>query len=186
MRRPYVFIKPEVYCVICLCLLLLPLKLLLSWFISVAIHELFHYTAIKLSGGQVGLIRVGINGVKMQTAPMNYRQELICAAAGPLGGILLFVLFLKKLPMLAVFGLLHCVFNLVPLYPLDGGRILHSLVGILFKNLDFDRTINVMDSALALVLFLFVLFAILRFALGPLPLLLVLGMIFNNKKAKYS
>lgn len=186
MRRTHIFIRPEVYFTVCVCLLLLPLKLIVSWLISVTVHEIFHYVAIKLSGGQVGHIQVGISGVKMQTVPMNHLQELFCAAAGPLGGSLLFILFLKKMPMLAVFGLLHSAFNLIPLYPLDGGRILYSLVGALFRKYDFDRIINIMDSTLSLVLFLGVLFTIFRFALGPLPLLLVLGIIFNNRKVKYS
>jgi len=186
MRRPYIFVRPEVYCTVCVCLLLLPLKLILAWLISVTVHELFHFAAIKLSGGQVSRIQIGISGVKMQTAPMNHLQELFCAAAGPLGGLLLFVLFLKKIPMLAVFGLLHCVYNLIPLYPLDGGRILHSLVGVLFKGHHFDIITNTLDSSLSLILLICVLFVIIRFAVGPIPLLLVLCMIFNNKKAKSS
>lgn len=186
MRRPFVTVRPEVYCAFCVCLLLLPLKLILAWYISVLIHECFHYGAILLTGGQVGHVQIGLSGVKLQTSSMNHWQEMLCAAAGPVGGILLFVLFLKRIPMLAVFGLIHCLYNLIPLYPLDGGRVLHSLVGIIFKGRYYEAITSVMDSSLSILLLGCIIFLVLRFALGPVPLLLVVGMIFNNKKAKCS
>lgn len=186
MRRPYIFIRPEVYCVICVCLLLLPFKLMLAWLTSVTVHELFHFAAIKLSGGQVGVVQIGADGVKMQTSSMTHWQELLCAAAGPIGSLLLFVLFLKKIPMLAVFGLLHCLYNLIPLYPLDGGRILHSLIGVLFRGSAYDKIVNATDASLSMLLIVGVVFMTVRFAVGPVPLVLLLCMIFHNKKAKPS
>ena len=55
---------------------------------------------------------------------MTYRQEIICAAAGPMANLLL-MLFPSRLFM--VCNLLVLVFNLLPIEPLDGGKILGAV-----------------------------------------------------------
>lgn len=186
MHRPLINIRPETYCFWCVCLLLLPLKLVVAWFVSVFLHELFHLAAIYLSGGFVGFIQIGITGVKMKTGPMTFGRELLCAAAGPVGGVMFFLLLLRKIPILATFCLFHSIFNLIPLYPLDGGRVVHSLLGIICKSTQVDKRASIFDSCVSVLLLITVLFAVIRFALGPLPLVIVLILIFRNKKEKCS
>lgn len=128
--------KPDISCGVYLIaaagVLLLPLNWLLSATAAAFIHECGHIAALKLSGVRIFEISIGAFGAKITTAPMKPIQELICAAAGPLCSLLL-VLFSETAPVLAMFGLFHGIFNLLPIFPMDGGRILKAVVEIILE-----------------------------------------------------
>lgn len=112
-----------------LMLLLLPLQWVLAAVLAGCFHEGCHYLAIRLLGGRVYGLRLGSGGAKMEVEYLPPAKELIAALAGPIGSALLVVL-VKWMPRLAICGFAHCVFNLLPLFPLDGGRALHGLFGL--------------------------------------------------------
>ena len=105
--------------------LLLPMSWLLGWLLAVSVHECGHYLALKCCRVPVSEIRIGLLGANMFTAPLSPTQELICAAAGPIGSFLLLILA-DRLPIAAMIGLVQGVFNLLPFYPLDGGRMVRA------------------------------------------------------------
>lgn len=106
-----------------LLILLVPLRWLLAAAVSVAVHELFHIGAIRCLGNPVYSIYIGIGGARIHTQPMPDWQELICALAGPMGGILL-LLLARWFPVIAICAGFHTLYNLLPVYPQDGGRAL--------------------------------------------------------------
>ena len=127
------------------------------------------------------MLRIGMFGAQMNTCPLSRIQEIICAAAGPLGSILSFFIFIKIYPMTAIFCLIHCVYNMIPLYPLDGGRVVHALL----ESIN-DKAIIIFDKCISFLLFVVCVYVVMHFASGPIPLILVTILIFKNKKAKCS
>lgn len=119
------------FCILwALLLLVLPLRLLMATAAAAGLHELCHWAAIGLLGGQVRRLRIGAGGMVMETGPMPPRQELVCALAGPVGSLLLVPLY-GRFPCLALCGLVQGCFNLLPLYPLDGGRVMSCILELL-------------------------------------------------------
>ena len=109
-------------------ILLLPLAWMAAVLLAMTIHELFHLLAAKLIRVPVYAIHVGIRGCRIMTAPMDRREEILTAAAGPFGSFCL-LLFMRHYPSLAFCGLVQGLWNLIPQYSSDGGRILRCLAG---------------------------------------------------------
>lgn len=110
--------------------LTLPLPWLLSAMLAAVFHELCHLAALALTGTAVHSVHVGIRGIRLEAGPMEPGAELISAAAGPAGSLLL-LLFLRQIPRIAICAACQGLFNLLPFYPLDGGRILRCIHGLL-------------------------------------------------------
>ena len=123
-------ILPECYLLLVLLLLVLPVQWMIPAILSAVFHESCHMLAIRCMGGEVIQIRIGSGGIQMEMHGMNALRELVCAFAGPAGSMLL-VLTRKLYPQLAACALIHGLFNLIPVYPLDGGRILRCILKII-------------------------------------------------------
>ena len=109
-----------------LMLLLFPLRFLVGVLLAAFIHELGHLLALKLAGGRVLSIRLRSCGARIEAAPMPPGRTALCALAGPAAGALTIFAY-KTFPELALAGLVQTVFNLLPVYPLDGGRALRNI-----------------------------------------------------------
>ncbi len=119
------------FCLLLACMLLtLPLKWILAALIAAAVHELCHYAAIRLLGGSASAVQLTGNAAIMPVASLSSWKELLCTLAGPMGGFLL-VFLLPVFPRIALCGLLQSFYNLLPLYPQDGGRALKCLASML-------------------------------------------------------
>ena len=87
----------------------------------ILLHELGHLLALIAVGARIHSIRLGVFGAVIIHGTVS-RWEGLCAAAGPLvNGILCFVpasVFFHQV------NLALLLYNLLPIFPLDGGRIL--------------------------------------------------------------
>ena len=115
---------------------LLPFMLTIALFASVVVHELGHALAARRYGIETRqIILLPIGGVALlEDAPAEPAQELWIALAGPatsiaLAGITWFAFYVTDNQLaghLAVINLALGLFNLIPAFPLDGGRALRA------------------------------------------------------------
>jgi len=108
--------------------------------ISIALHELGHSWVAIRKGCQVReIMLLPIGGIaKMSHIPSRPKDEALIAIAGPLTGLLLAIVFWQlahlglfsgQLLSLAFFNLIiSCGFNLLPSFPMDGGRIFRAFM----------------------------------------------------------
>lgn len=179
MHKPRLVVLPHAYWALSVGLLLLPLKLVIAWIISVFVHELFHYIALKICGIQVFAIKIGLWGTKMETESLSNGEEIFCAIAGPIGGFCLLV-FVRIFPLLAVLGCLHSIYNLIPIFPLDGGRVIHCIISRYTSKSEIIKIWY--DRVVILVLLLLSIILSLRLSLGLMPIVLVAIIAFRNGK----
>ena len=119
-------VEGGVWIVLGLAVLLLPLRVLLGIVLAAAVHELGHLTAMYFLGVPVLGINLHPGGARIEAGPMEPGEEVICALAGPVAGAMTIFAW-KWFPELAVVGLVQTVFNLIPVYPLDGGRVARNI-----------------------------------------------------------
>lgn len=103
-----------------------PADLCLPLLAAAAVHELGHLTALRLCGVAVTELRFGALGAVIATEPMSPETERRCTAAGPFASLLGLCL-LRFFPRFALLSGLLALANLLPVWPLDGGRIFRTL-----------------------------------------------------------
>jgi Zn-dependent protease len=126
----------------------------LLFFASVVAHELAHALVAKRRGIAVKEITLFIFGgaAKLEQESPNPRTEALVAAAGPITTVVIALLFgavwaglrdndaeivqivAQSALWLGSINLLLAVFNLIPGFPMDGGRVLRALLWAGTKN----------------------------------------------------
>jgi len=145
------------------------LAFLLLVFSCVVLHELGHALAARGFGIRTqDIVLLPIGGVaRLERMPEKPSQELVVALAGPLVNVVIVALLTVVPPLLGrplagatfgsgVLGSLLFVnkamiaFNLIPAFPMDGGRVLRALLAMGMPFAKATRVASIVGQALAL------------------------------------
>ncbi len=170
------------------------LALALGLFVSVLLHELAHCWVLIRSGGRVGSITLlMIGGVTEMTAPpRDPARESGVALAGPAASLILGAAAAALSPLVlrlspgAAFALFYLgrmnvglgLFNLLPAFPMDGGRILRGVLARRRSAVEATRIAARLGKAFA------TLFAAVGLVSANLVLLLVAFFVFVGAQAE--
>jgi Zn-dependent protease len=143
----------------------------LGLFASIIFHEFAHSLVARQFGMEMSGITLFIFGgvAEMKEEPRSPRAEFFMAIAGPLSSVVLALMLwgLSKwgqsigwpAPVYGVLGYLGwinailVVFNLIPAFPLDGGRVARSILWGIKKNLPWaTRIVTAIGSAFGFLL----------------------------------
>ena len=157
----------------------------LLFFTALLLHELAHSLVAKTRGLRVRAITLfALGGVsQIESEASDAKSEFLIAIAGPLASIAIGLIcyFIARLagwlpgtepgaPVVAVLLWLGYInialagFNMIPGYPLDGGRVLRALIWWITR--DADRATRLAARVGQAVAFIFILLGLFRFFVG--------------------
>lgn len=156
----------------------------------VFIHELGHYSMAKFFKWRIKRIMLWIFGGVMETEEHGnkpIREELFVAIAGPIQHLFIYLLLYingfdsmqllapPMVDMVLFYNTMILLFNLLPIWPLDGGKILFLLLSTFIP---FRRAynINLVFSMVGCMLFLMIQIAFFSFNLSAFLILIFLFM----------
>ncbi len=186
---------------------LLGVVVTLLLFLCVTLHELAHsLTAQRYGVKVISIMLLPIGGVsQMEEMPSKPAQELLVALAGPATNVVIAALLLligrlvgvsigaslgqlsiglwaakwsSLLPYMVWANAFLALFNLLPAFPMDGGRVLRALLAL---RLDYARATTV---AMAVGQVLAVLLGLWGFISGNLSLILVAIFVYMGAGAE--
>ena len=137
----------KIFFIIILYIFMQSTKIFALTFIFILLHEIGHLVTGITIGLKVKKINIHISGLSVEFE--NYGKQrnankIVVDIAGPLINIIALVIaIIIKQEEIAYINLLLAIVNLLPIYPLDGGQILRTL---LRKRFTYKETINFIES----------------------------------------
>lgn len=121
---------------------------LLPWgLLACLLHELGHIVVAAVFGGRVENLSLTVVGAELRISygvPLSYAKDSLVALAGPAANLLAGGLFAAlSWGLASVLSLAVGIFNLLPILPLDGGRVVYSLLA---NRLDSDWAERLMTA----------------------------------------
>lgn len=180
--RPSALLTPAFF------LLLTDTPILLAALLPAALlHELAHYAVLRLCGVRTArftLTGLGASLYAPELHRLSYGAELLSAAAGPLMNLLLWVLLSltgrEELTLFAGAQMVLGVLNLLPVRPMDGGRILWLATAYLTEPYTADRVAAAVGLAASSALLALCLWLVLTTGSGLFLLLGALWLAYRS------
>ena len=135
-------------------------------YIFAIIHECFHLLAGIILGYKVKSIRIMPLGLsiafnekeeeyntKIKKSNFNNVKKIIILLMGPISNIVIaFFFMLLNMAIPVYINVLIAIFNLLPIYPLDGGQILNRLSRIIYGNFEAYKISNSVNNIIMSIL----------------------------------
>lgn len=175
-------------------------NLLISTLISLVLHEAGHYCVAKKLGYKLNQVKLMPYGASLsgEDVFIESKHELMIAIAGPITSLIITMIIISLwwiFPQIsnitstfASVNLSLSVVNLLPCYPLDGGRILNS---ILKKKLSVEKSFKITKIvsgvviAILTLLYIISCFVKINYSLCLFVIFLTIGLLFNDNVERY-
>ncbi len=144
--------------------LFLPVTSVVGLFISILIHEMAHaYVADRLGWVVRGIHIDLFSGSAAVDVNIHERDSIKVVAAGPISNLLLAIISLGLgiiFPIdffisMIIINLILFLFNILPIFPMDGGRILRDSIYLKTKNrrksVRISAVVSLITTALVLI-----------------------------------
>ena len=177
-------LTPGFLAVICL-LAWVNLQMCGRFCLCVLVHELGHGAAMAACRVPIRRVSLRISGAVIEGGFRGYGQELLCAVAGPAAGALLAALVYQHAPELAIVSVCLTAVNLLPLYPLDGGRILRAALLLRLEEGRVQRLLSACTFVTYCLLMLGVCWLTVWLQAGVWPMLAALVILWRVGTARW-
>lgn len=148
----------QIFIIVIIFILTKQIKIYTALMIFALIHELAHMftgIALKLKPKELKINPLGIS-IQFETYEQSEKKNMLVAISGPLLNIVIAIIcaFLhinQEIKELIIYSnILLGIFNLLPIYPLDGGRILKGLLRRKYNFRETDKIINQITNILVI------------------------------------
>lgn len=166
---------------------------------AVLLHECAHARVAKKLGYELNVIKLMPYGAALcGDVEMNPKHEALIALAGPVFNLFVTVVMAAVwwlMPSSYMFTQAFCfcnvyigLFNLLPVYPLDGGRVLLAILsGRVKRNKAYKivRIVSVVFGVIATALFVLSAFGPINLCLLGVGLFMIVSSFFPDDRARY-
>lgn len=172
----------------------------IAFVLTAFVHEMGHYYVSSRYGYALNKVVLMPYGavISGEEVAFKYCDEIKIAFAGPLINFLIAIFFVALwwiapetyayTDLVVLTNLTLASINLLPCYPLDGGRILVATLSLYFKRstaLKVAKIIGLSASAGLFALFVYSCFSVVNFSVLFFSLFMFFGVAFTSKHASY-
>lgn len=133
----------------------LDIKFILCFFF-IALHEISHLIVVKIMKIKTGELKLHCLGATLEIEDYNslsLREQIIICLAGPVFNILMSIIFFiifyflkyNFLLIIVEVNLALGIFNIMPMYPLDGFKLLVSIFSLKLSYVNANKVSNVIS-----------------------------------------